>query len=185
MKKVLIISGHTDLRTSVANKAILEVLANKLPNAEIAELDSLYPDFNIDVKAEQRRLIGADIIVLQFPIFWYSAPSLLERWMEATFLFGFSHGDNGDKLKGKKLILSFTSGAPEDMYTHDGWIGYTPDEFMSCFKATCKLCGIEYAGHVYTGGVSYAARTSPELAESQKEKSVKHAERLLELLKTL
>ena len=35
MKNVLIISGHTDLATSVANKTILETLANRLPEAEI------------------------------------------------------------------------------------------------------------------------------------------------------
>ena len=45
MKNVLIISGHTDLATSVANKTILETLANRLPKAEIVKLDELYPDF--------------------------------------------------------------------------------------------------------------------------------------------
>lgn len=80
MKNVLIISGHTDLATSVANKTILETLANRLPKAEIVKLDELYPDFKINVEAEQQRLIRADIIVLQFPVFWYSAPSILERW---------------------------------------------------------------------------------------------------------
>ena len=39
MKNVLIISGHTDLATSVANKTILETLANRLPKAEIVKLD--------------------------------------------------------------------------------------------------------------------------------------------------
>ena len=78
MKNVLIISGHTDLATSVANKTILETLANHLPKAEIVKLDELYPDFKINVEAEQQRLIRADIIVLQFPVFWYSAPSILD-----------------------------------------------------------------------------------------------------------
>ena len=68
MKNVLIISGHTDLATSVANKTILETLANRLPKAEIVKLDELYPDFKINVEAEQQRLIRADIIVLQFPV---------------------------------------------------------------------------------------------------------------------
>ena len=36
--------------------------------------------------------------------------------MEETFVHGFSHGSTGDKLKDKKLIVSFTSGAPEEMY---------------------------------------------------------------------
>lgn len=185
MKNVVVISGHTDLKSSVANKTILETLATRLPEAEIVKLDELYPDFQIDVEAEQKKLLRADIIVLQFPVFWYSAPSLLERWMEETFKHGFSHGSTGDKLKGKKLVLSFTTGAPEEMYSPDGAMGYAIDDFLPCFKAMCRLCQMQYAGYVYTGGVSYAARTSPELLEGQKVKSVEHAERLMKLLETL
>lgn len=130
MKNVLIISGHTDLAASVANKTILETLNERLPETEIVKLDELYPDFKIDVEAEQQKLLRADIIVLQFPLFWYSAPSILERWMEETFRHGFSHGSTGDKLKGKKLILSFTTGAPEAMYSSEGAMGY--DIEISC-----------------------------------------------------
>lgn len=185
MKNVLIISGHTDLATSVANKTILETLGNRLPEAEIVKLDELYPDFKINVEAEQQRLLRADVIVLQFPIFWYSAPSILERWMEETFQHGFSHGNTGDKLKGKKLVLSFTTGAPEDMYSRDGAMGYDIEEFLLCYKVTCRLCQMEFAGYVYTGGVSYGNRTSPELIEQQNTASVEHAERLVKLLGTI
>ena len=80
MKNILIISGHTNLAASVANKTILETLNERLPEAELVKLDELYPDFKIDVEAEQQKLLWADIIVLQFPLFWYSAPSILERW---------------------------------------------------------------------------------------------------------
>ena len=88
MKNVLIVSGHTNLAASVANKTILDTLHARLPEAEIVRLDELYPDFKIDVEAEQGRLLRTDIIVLQFPVFWYSAPSILERWMEETFQHG-------------------------------------------------------------------------------------------------
>lgn len=185
MKNILVISGHTDLSTSVANKTILETIEQNMPKAEIVRLDSLYPDFKIDVETEQARLLKADIIVLEFPIFWYSAPSLLQRWMEETFKHGFSHGSTGDKLKGKKLVLSFTTGAPASMYQKEGVMGYTIDEFLPCFKATCNLCGMEYAGYIYTGGVSYGNRTTPELIENQKRLSVEHTERLIKLLETL
>lgn len=185
MKNVLIISGHTNLAASVANKAILEVLARCLPEAEISRLDTLYPDFKIDAQAEQRKLVKADIVVLQFPVFWYSAPSILERWMEETFQHGFSHGSTGDKLKGKKLILSFTTGAPEEMYGHDAPTGYAIDDFLPCYKAMCQLTRMEYVGYVYTGGVSYGNRTTPELIEQQKRKSTEHAERLIRLMETL
>ena len=97
---------------SVANKAIMGKLAELLPESKAVYLDQLYPDFKIDAKAEQEKLMWADIIVLQFPVFWFSMPSLMHRWMEDTFLHGFSHGSDGNKLRGKKLVLSYTTGAP-------------------------------------------------------------------------
>ena len=63
MQNILVVSGHTDLNNSVANKAILERLENKLPQAEFVYLDKLYSDFQIDVEAEQEKLLNADIIV--------------------------------------------------------------------------------------------------------------------------
>lgn len=185
MKNITLISGHTDLKNSVANKTIIETLHKQLPEVDIAKLDELYPDFKIDAKTEQERLLKADVIVLQFPIFWYSAPSLLERWMEETFLHGFSHGSTGDKLKGKKLVLSYTTGAPAEMYSHDGAMGHTMDEFLVSFRTTCNFTQMEYAGSVFTGGVGYTNRTNEQLIEEQKAASVKHAERLINLLKTL
>lgn len=68
MKKILIVSGHPDLNDSFANKTILEEIHKLLPEAEIAYLDKLYPDFRIDVPKEQERLLHADIIVLQYPL---------------------------------------------------------------------------------------------------------------------
>ena len=55
MKKVLVVSGHTDLNNSVANKTILERLEKQLPKAEFVYLDKLYSDFQIDIENEQKR----------------------------------------------------------------------------------------------------------------------------------
>ena len=41
MQNILVVSGHTDLNNSVANKAILERLEDKLPQAEFVYLDKL------------------------------------------------------------------------------------------------------------------------------------------------
>ena len=114
-KNILIICGHTNTTSdSVANKTIMEQLETALPGSRTVYLDRLYPDFRINTAAEQERLLWADVIVLQFPVYWFSMPSLLHRWMEETFLHGFSHGSTGDKLRGKTLIISYTTGAPAD-----------------------------------------------------------------------
>ena len=110
--KTLILSGHPDLSTSVANKVILDELEKALPDAEIRKLDQLYPTAPIDVEAEQRALLEADLIVWQFPFWWYSLPWLMKKWLDEVFLHGFSHGSKA-KLGGKKLLVSFTTGPPQ------------------------------------------------------------------------
>ncbi|WP_230589154.1 NAD(P)H-dependent oxidoreductase [Gallibacterium anatis] len=76
---ILIISSHPNLTQSVANQTILNQLKKLLPTAEFVYLDTQYPDFRIDVAAEQNRLMQADTIVLQFPFYWYSYPALLKK----------------------------------------------------------------------------------------------------------
>lgn len=185
MKNILIVSGHTDLNDSVANKTILEELKKLLPGAEIDCLDKLYPDFQVDVAAEQAKLEKADVIILQFPVFWYSMPSIMERWMEQTFQHGWSHGRTGDKLKGKKMIVSLTTGAPEDMYHKNAVMGHEIDEYIVPILSTCGLCQMEYVGKIYTGGVSYQTRTDSEALADMKKRSVDHAFRVAELVKSL
>ena len=176
MKNILIVSGHTDLNNSVANKKILQELSKRLPNAEIDYLSELYSDYKIDVEQEQNKLLKADIIVLQYPVFWYSMPSLLEKWMEETFKHGFSHGSTGDKLKGKKVIISLTTGAPEEVYENI-------DEFLNPIKASCKLCQMEYVGSTVTYGVSYQIRN--EKGKEIEEKAINHANRLIEMINNI
>ena len=136
----------------------------------------MYSDYKIDVEQEQNKLLKADIIVLQYPVFWYSMPSLLEKWMEETFKHGFSHGSTGDKLKGKKVIISLTTGAPEEVYENI-------DEFLNPIKASCKLCQMEYVGSIVTYGVSYQIRN--EKGKEIEEKAINHANRLIEMINNI
>lgn len=178
MKNILIISGHTNTTSdSVANVTILEQLEKHLPESRIVYLDRLYPDFRIDAAAEQERLLWADVIVLQFPVYWFSMPSLLHRWMEETFLHGFSHGSTGDKLKGKTLVLSYTTGAPAEALP---W-----EDFFGNLRATCQFTGMNWGGCIGTGSVSYQMRNDPQMLAEITEKARQHAQRLTEHLQRL
>lgn len=170
---------------SVANRRILETIARLIPEARIDYLAERYPDFQIDAAREQADLAWADIVVLQFPLFWYSAPSILHRWLEETFTHGFSHGREGNKLKGKKLVLSLTTGAPLSAYSARSAMGVELDDLLKCFEATCRLCQMTLAGTVRTGSVSYLCRIDPVKIEEQHRISEDHALRLAKLLNSL
>ncbi|ERI05113.1 hypothetical protein HMPREF9069_01035 [Atopobium sp. oral taxon 810 str. F0209] len=61
------------------------------------------------------------------------------------------------------------------MYSHESNIGHTIEELCYPIMATCKLTGMEYAGTVYTGGVSYQTRTDEMALANMKEHVTQHA----------
>ena len=183
MKNILIVSGHNDLTNSIANKAILEELSKVLPNAEFDYLDKLYPDYKIDVAKEQEKLLKADVVVLQFPIYWYNAPALLRKWFEDVLLHGFAHGSTGTKLHGKHLIVSCTAGAPEAVYC-EGMVGKI-DDFMPSFIQLANLCGMKWEGYVCTYDVSYLSRTNENFKQDVIQKAIKHANDLAKKINSL
>ncbi|WP_198344782.1 NAD(P)H-dependent oxidoreductase [Neisseria chenwenguii] len=98
-KNILIVSGHPDLQHGpFANKAVMDTLEAQLPEAAGNYLDRAAPDFKFDVPAEQEKLMVADVIVLQFPLFWYGVPALMKKWIEDVFVHGFSHSSTVDKV---------------------------------------------------------------------------------------
>ena len=136
--------------------------------------------------AEQEKLLKADVVVLQFPIYWFSMPSILERWIEDVFLHGWAYGSTGDKLKGKVLIDSFTTGSPETAYQKGGAVGHTMDEFLVKTPVIAGFCGMKYAGRVYSGGMAWMALGANEAAKEQvRAKAAVHAGKLVKLIESL
>lgn len=150
MSKVLVISGHPQLEKSYANALILRKLEKSLNDLEIHRLDECYPDYRINIKQEQESLLAADIIVLQFPFYWYSVPALLKKWIDDVFTFNFAYGPEGDKLKGKKLLLSFTIGGPEDSYQPLGYNHFTIEQLLHPLQQTAYLAGLNSQPPVYS-----------------------------------
>lgn len=187
MSKVLVISGHPDLDLSLANRTILGDLSDEAGvSIETRYLDRLYPDFKVDVAAEQAALITADVIVWQFPFHWYALPALLKKWVDDVLVFGFAHGKGGDKLRGKKLILSFTTGAPEAAYAHGEAMSYTVEEFLPPLRQTATLCGLDLQAPIYSAGMRYIAGVSSDDERANVEaRAHNHADRLAALYRSL
>ena len=180
MSKILLVLSHTDYEHSFANKELVGHLMKIIPNIELDHIDQLYPDSKIDIKTEQEKLIKSDVIIFQFPLYWYNAPSSLRKWIEDVFKHGFSHGSKGKALNGKKLIVSLTTGAPGQCFK-DG--KDTIENLMHGMECLCRLCGMKYLGVVYTCGVSYLLRDKPELLNQRKKDLEDHAKKVADMVK--
>ncbi|MCF2858726.1 NAD(P)H-dependent oxidoreductase [Pseudoalteromonas sp. SMS1] len=184
MSQVVVISGHPNSQGSNANQVILNALNQAISNLDIRYLDKLYADYQIDIKSEQDALIDADIIVLQFPFYWYSVPALLKKWVDEVFAYDFAFGANGDKLKGKDLILSFTVGGPEESYDPLGYNHFSIEQLIYPLKQTAYLTGLNFNRPIYTHRMVYIEGVYNKL-EDVKNRAASHAQRLIELIDEL
>ena len=184
MADILVISGHPDLSQSHTNRLILDRLQQALPDLQIRALDRLYPDYRIDVASEQAALRAAKVIVLQFPLYWYSVPALLKKWIDEVMTFNFAYGPEGDKLKGKPLLLSLTVGGPQESYRTLGYNHFAIPELLKPLEQLAYLTGMIFEPPIWSHGMVYipGIYNTQELVEAR---ARDHAGRLIATLRTL
>jgi len=92
-----------------------------------------------DIAAEQDKLRWADVVLLQFPLWWFSMPAILKGWVDRVYAYGFAYGVGehsdlrwGDRygegtLAGKRAMLIVTTGGWESHYAPRGINGPIDD----------------------------------------------------------
>src|ERR1700761_4683547 len=45
-----------------------------------------------DVELEQRKLLAADAVIFQFPLWWFGMPAILKGWVDRVFAYGLAYG---------------------------------------------------------------------------------------------
>lgn len=147
----LMILAHPNIEQSVANKTIVEVLQKHLPDMEIRNIHQLYPDYRINIKEEQAALLRHNLIILQYPMYWFNMPAILKIWFDDVFTYGFAYGSQGNKLKGKKLLPSLTIGSPEQDYQQDG---HSVHELLLPIKRSAIYAQMNYLEPTIIYGIS-------------------------------
>ncbi|MET0428399.1 MAG: NAD(P)H-dependent oxidoreductase, partial [Microvirga sp.] len=91
------------------------------------EFAALSDTFAADVSREQRRLEGADLLVLQFPLWWGGPPAILKGWCERVLAYGFAYVDGRrfetGLFKGRQALFSVTTGGTPERFSADGVYG--------------------------------------------------------------
>lgn len=97
-----------------------------IPESEHAYMNGLQTE---DVEAEQKKILAADAVILQFPLWWFGMPAILKGWIDRVYAYGFAYGYKGagnrfrygdGALKGKRAMLSVMCGGPEQDYSPRG-----------------------------------------------------------------
>ncbi|WP_395607964.1 NAD(P)H-dependent oxidoreductase [Pseudomonas sp. B22129] len=152
------------------NKSLLEGVSGVQP-VEVVDLYERYrhatfaglPD---TLLAEDRlKLADASAIVLQFPFYWYSMPSLLKQWLDDVLLNGWAHhgGVEGKHyaLAGKPLLVALTTGGAQRSYGPAGYNMHWLSDFMPAFVQTARTCKMHFVEPFYVHADTFDPVATP------------------------
>ena len=123
---------------------------NEIFNPMIEQVNAVGTgSLSLDIKDEAEKIKWADMIIFQFPVWWSSPPAILKGWFDRVFLPGIVHNIAEGKmydtglLRGKKAILSFTTGATKEIYSSQGPHGDINEIFKFITHNILELTGLE------------------------------------------
>lgn len=181
MARVLLLFAHPALEKSRVNRPLADVA--RASGVTFHDLYEAYPDFDVDVGAEQQRLLDHDVLVFQHPFYWYQPPALVKQWLDLVLEHGWAYGTGGTALRGKRWLHAITTGGREAAYAREGFNRFSVRELLAPLEQTARLCGAEFlAPFVVHGthrldadGIAAAAREYGALLAALREERVEFA----------
>jgi len=132
-----------------------------------------------EVAQEQAKVREADLMIFQFPVWWFSMPAILKGWVDRVLSKGFAYS-SGHKydtglLKGKRAMLSITTGTADTLYTPSGVDGDLHHILWPIHNGTLAYTG-------FTVLPPFAAWMPGQVAHEERERYLQsYAERLFEI----
>ena len=82
-----------------------------------------------EVRDELDKILRADLVVLQFPLWWFGPPAILKGWLDRVFVYGGLYSSTRRHAHGvchdKQAMLCVTTGSSAEACSPDGIEGDT------------------------------------------------------------
>lgn len=112
------------------------------------------------VRAHLDRLLAADLLVLSFPLWWFSLPAILKGWIDRVFVmggvFGGQHGlFEQAALAGRRAMLLVTTGGSRESFQPGGMLGAMDDFLFHIHRGMLEFVGYRVLAPVITYGPAH------------------------------
>jgi len=143
------VAGRHDF-TTVADPDVFHYQAEQAHAAK-------HGGFAPEIAREQAKVADADMLMLQFPLWWGGPPAIVKGWLERVLAYGFAYVDGArfdtGVFKGRRAFLSVTTGGTIERFSDEGVYG----PIDTVLRQTRRLA-LEYMGYeVEAPFVAYAA----------------------------
>lgn len=115
-----------------------------------------------DIQREVDALLASDILMLVFPLYWFSVPALIKGWIDRCFLSGALYGGKRiygrGGMTGKRAVIGVTLGGREHMFGADAIHGeLTGGMLRHLLQGTLGYVGYEVLEPFFAWHVPYCS----------------------------
>lgn len=119
-----------------------------------------------DIQRELDKLLWADLLILNFPLYWFSVPAILKGWIDRVLVSGVCYGgkrfyDQGG-LAGKKVLVTLTLGGREHMFGEGAIHGPLEDMLRPLLRGTLAYVGMDVLPPFVAWHVPYISNDARE-----------------------
>jgi NAD(P)H dehydrogenase (quinone) len=113
-----------------------------------------------DIATEIQKIAWCDLLILQFPLYWFSVPAILKGWFDRVFVPGFAFGSGKwyerGGLIGKRAMLAITMAAYPEMMAPDGLNGLLEVNLWPIQNGVLAFCGFDVLAPFVADSVPYS-----------------------------
>ncbi len=122
--------------------------------------------FAPDLQAEIDKLMRADFLLLQFPMWWFSMPAILKGWIDRVFAFGQAYDFGRTWEQGvftdRRAMLAITASAPAAAFMPDGRNGDMERVLWPIHAGVLALCGYSVLPPFIAHGIPFIGEPAME-----------------------
>lgn len=151
MLNILLVNGHETRPPAATGK--MNELFSRVFQQVLGEQHDLHTTIvanDYDIASEQKKYQDADIVVLHFPIFWFSTPSSLKKYIDDVYSYGVFFGPSeyygrGGLMQNTKYMLVTSWNATENDFHSVTTIiqDRSPDDVLDTIHMTQQYVGME------------------------------------------
>lgn len=136
-RETLAAAGH-EVRTSDLHEMQFDPVPGRKDFATVKDpdylklqIEQMYASemngFALAIESELSKLEWCDVMIWQFPLWWFGLPAVLKGWVDRVLVMGRTYGGgrlyDAGVFRGKRALLSLTTGGPEDAYRKEAFNG--------------------------------------------------------------
>ncbi|MBR1966084.1 MAG: NAD(P)H-dependent oxidoreductase [Lentisphaeria bacterium] len=97
------------------------------------------------IAAEMEKIEWCELLIFQFPLWWFGMPAMIKGYVEQVFapgkFFDSEHCYKNGFMKGRNAMLSITTGATADAYIKNGFNGDINAILRPIQRGIFEYCG--------------------------------------------